>query len=74
MKLVLLGLDSCQRSVLWSRTEFPELLTTLIEETTAVVIDQIQLRISSSRDFEAFIYTEVLAESGAKKSTVLNLS
>ena len=45
MKIVLLGLDSYQRSVLWSRTEFPDLLRTLIEETTAVIIDQIQLRI-----------------------------
>ena len=59
MKLVLLGLDSYQRSVLWSRTEFPELLRTIIGETT-VAIDQIQLRISSSSDFEALIYTEVL--------------
>ena len=56
MKLVLLGLDSCQCSVLWSRTEFPELLRTLIEETT-VVVNEIHLRI--------------LAVSGAKKSTKL---
>ena len=44
MKLVLLGLDNCQRSVLWSRTEFLELLRTLIKETT-VVINKIQLKI-----------------------------
>ena len=53
---MLLGLDSGQRSVLWSCTEFPELLRTLIEETT-VVINKIQLGI--------------LAVSGAKKSTKL---
>ena len=53
---MLLGLDSCQRSVLWSRTEVSELLRTFIEETT-VVINEIELRI--------------LAVSGAEKSTKL---